>query len=75
MFPKKDGKARVCVNFRDLNKANPKVDFPLPQIDMLVVMSLKLIYFFIHFSCMFLTVSALFVCQIMEHSLCFAGVN
>ena len=40
-------------------------------------MSLKLIYFFINFYGMFLTVSALFVCQIMEHSptLCFAGVN
>ena len=28
-IPKKDGKVRVCVNFRDLNKANPKDDFPL----------------------------------------------
>ena len=34
--PKKDGKVRVCVDFRDLNKANPKDDFPLPQFDMLV---------------------------------------
>ena len=34
--PKNDGKVRVCVNFRDLNKANPKDDFPLPHIDMLV---------------------------------------
>ena len=34
--PKKDGKVRVCVNFRDLNKASPKDDFPLPHIDMLV---------------------------------------
>ena len=34
--PKKDGKVRVCVDFRDLNKANPKDDFPLPHIDMLV---------------------------------------
>ena len=34
---KKDGKVRVCVNYRDLNKANPKDDFPLPHIDMLVV--------------------------------------
>ena len=33
---KKDGKVRVCVDFRDLNKANPKDDFPLPHIDMLV---------------------------------------
>ena len=35
-IPKKDNKVRVCVNFRDLNKANPKDDFPLPHIDMLV---------------------------------------
>ena len=36
LVPKKDGKVRVYVDFRDLNKANPKDDFPLPHIDMLV---------------------------------------
>ena len=35
-IPKKDGKVRVCVDFRDLNKASPKDDFPLPHIDLLV---------------------------------------
>ena len=35
-IPKKDGKVRVCVDFRDLNKASPKDDFFLPHIDMLV---------------------------------------
>ena len=34
--PKKNGKVRVYVDFRDLNKASPKDDFPLPHIDMLV---------------------------------------
>ena len=34
--PKKDGKVRMCVDFRDLNKAYPKDDFPLPHIDVLV---------------------------------------
>ncbi|KAL6315066.1 hypothetical protein AAG906_030919 [Vitis piasezkii] len=34
--PKKDDKVRVCVDFRDLNKASPKDDFPLPHIDLLV---------------------------------------
>ena len=34
--PKKDGKVRVCVDFRNLNKASPKDDFPLPHSDMLV---------------------------------------
>ena len=34
--PKKDGKVRMCVDYRDLNKASPKDDFPLPPIDMLV---------------------------------------
>ena len=34
--PKKDEKVRVCVDFRDLNKASSKDDFPLPHIDMLV---------------------------------------
>ena len=34
--PKKDGRIRVCVDFRDLNRASPKDDFPLPHIDELV---------------------------------------
>ena len=33
---KKNGKVRVCVDFRDINKVNPKDDFPLSHIDMLV---------------------------------------
>ena len=28
--PKKDGQVRMCVDFRDLNKASLKDDFPLP---------------------------------------------
>src|ERR1044072_2578686 len=31
---KKDGRVRMCVDYRDLNKASPKDDFPLPHIDM-----------------------------------------
>ena len=34
--PKKYGKVRMCVDYRDLNKANSKDGFPLPHIDMLV---------------------------------------
>ena len=34
--PKKDEKVRMCVDYRDLNKACPKDDFPLPHIDTLV---------------------------------------
>ena len=34
--PKKDGKIRVCVDYRDLNKASPKDNFPLPNIHILV---------------------------------------
>ena len=33
---KKDEKVRMCVDYRDLNKASPKDDFPLPHIEMLV---------------------------------------
>ena len=34
--PKKDGKVRMCVDYRDLNRASPKDGFPLPHIDILV---------------------------------------
>jgi len=34
--PKKDGKVRMCVDYRDLNQASPKDNFPLPHIDILV---------------------------------------
>jgi len=33
---KKDGKVRMCVDYRDLSKASPKDNFPLPHIDTLV---------------------------------------
>jgi len=36
VVPNKEGKIRVCVDFRDLNRASPKDNFPLPHIDMLV---------------------------------------
>ncbi|RDX92407.1 hypothetical protein CR513_25494, partial [Mucuna pruriens] len=34
--PKNDGKVRMCVDYRDLNCASPKDNFPLPHIDVLV---------------------------------------
>ena len=34
---KKDsGKIRVCIDFRDLNKATPKDEYPMPMADMLI---------------------------------------
>ena len=40
-IPKKDDKVRMCVNYRDLNRANPKDNFPLPYIDTLVDNTVK----------------------------------
>lgn len=34
--PKKDGKIRIYVDYRDLNKASPKDDFPFPNIHILI---------------------------------------
>ena len=36
LVPKKDDKVRMCVDYRDLNKASPKDNFPLSHIDILV---------------------------------------
>ncbi|XP_073036560.1 uncharacterized protein [Primulina eburnea] len=36
LVPKAAGKWRMCVDFRDLNKACPKDHYPLPRIDQLV---------------------------------------
>jgi len=33
---KKEGKVRMCVDYRDLNRVSPKDNFPLPHIDTLV---------------------------------------
>jgi len=36
LVKKKNGKMRMCVNYTSLNKACPKVPFPLPCIDQIV---------------------------------------
>ena len=36
LVPKKDDKVQMVVDYRDLNRASPKDDFPLPHIDILV---------------------------------------
>ena len=35
-IPKKDGKVKMCVDYRDPNRASPKDNFPLPHIDTLM---------------------------------------
>ena len=36
LIPKKDGKVWMCIDYRDLNWASSKDNFPLPHIDVLV---------------------------------------
>ena len=40
-IPKKDGKVRMCVDYRDLNRVSSKDNFPLPYIDTLVDNTVK----------------------------------
>ena len=44
--PKKNGKVRVCVDYRDLNRVSPKDNFPLSHIDTLVDNTAKHSLFF-----------------------------
>ena len=36
LIPKKDERVRICVDYRNLNKAYPKDDFLLPHIEVLI---------------------------------------
>lgn len=36
LVPKKEDKVRMYVDYRDLNRASPKDNFPLPHIDVLI---------------------------------------
>ena len=36
LVPMKDGRVRICMDFRDLNKKSLKDDFSLPHMDILV---------------------------------------
>ncbi|XP_012461467.1 uncharacterized protein LOC105781470 [Gossypium raimondii] len=44
-IPKKDGKVRMCVDYRDLNRASPKDNFSLPHIDTLGTFCYKVMPF------------------------------
>ena len=33
---KKNGKLRICIDFRDLNRATPKDEYPMPVTEVLV---------------------------------------
>jgi hypothetical protein len=43
VVPKKDGKIQVCVDYKDLSRASPKDDFPLPRIDILGDNTMKIV--------------------------------
>jgi len=47
-IPKKDGKVRMWVDYRDLNRASPKDNFPLPHIDVLVDNTTNFCFVFFH---------------------------
>jgi hypothetical protein len=36
LVPKKQGTIRVCIDYRDLNKACPKENYPTPFIDQII---------------------------------------
>ena len=41
---KKNGKIQICIYFRDLNKARPKNQYPMPIADLLIDASLRYKY-------------------------------
>jgi hypothetical protein len=41
VVPKKYSRIKVCVDYKDLNKAIPKGDFSMPHIDVLVDNAIK----------------------------------
>ena len=45
---KKDGRWRVCVDFRDLNRATPKDEYPMPVAETLISQSTVNSVFFSH---------------------------
>jgi hypothetical protein len=47
-IPKKDGRIMICIDYRVLNKANLKDDFPLPHIQVVVEKATKKYQLFIH---------------------------
>jgi hypothetical protein len=42
---KKNGQVRVCVDFRDLNRACPKDDFPIPVTEIVIDSTTGVKYF------------------------------
>ncbi|RDY12014.1 hypothetical protein CR513_03249, partial [Mucuna pruriens] len=45
LVPKKDEKIRMCVDYRDLNRASPKDNFLLPHIDVLINNTAQHVFF------------------------------
>ncbi|KAA3467306.1 RNA-directed DNA polymerase (Reverse transcriptase), Ribonuclease H-like protein [Gossypium australe] len=72
--PKKDGKVRICVDYKDLNKVSPKDNFSLPHIDTLVDNMIN-----IHLEDMekttFVTIWGTFCYKVMQFGLKNAGIT
>ncbi|RDY05455.1 hypothetical protein CR513_10707, partial [Mucuna pruriens] len=45
LVPKKDEKVQMCVDYKDLNRASPNDNFPLPHVDMLVDNTIQHVFY------------------------------
>ena len=69
--PNKDGKVRMCVDYRDLNRASPKDDFPYRTLMSLLIIQLS-IRFFLSWMVFQVIIRSRWLLKIWKRLLCYS---